>query len=59
MKGRLRAGRSPPGPAAANASTHGDLVCCSASDMAAVNDIDRFKDHIVRVRTATEPLLAY
>ena len=38
---------------------HGDLVCFLVSDMVTVNDIDRFKDYFVRVRTATEPLLAY
>jgi hypothetical protein len=38
---------------------HGDLVCFLVSDMVAVNEIERFKDYFVRVRTATEPLLAY
>lgn len=38
---------------------HGDLVCFLVSDMVDVNEIERFKDYFVRVRTATEPLLAY
>jgi hypothetical protein len=38
---------------------HGDLVCFLVSDMVGGNDIERFKDYFVRVRTATEPLLAY
>jgi hypothetical protein len=38
---------------------HGDLVCFLVSDMAAADDVGRFKDYFVRVRTATEPLLAY
>jgi hypothetical protein len=38
---------------------HGDLVCFLVSDMGGGDEIDRFKDYFVRVRTATEPLLAY
>jgi hypothetical protein len=38
---------------------HGDLVCFLVSDMVAPNETERFKDYYVRVRTATEPLLAY
>lgn len=38
---------------------HGDLVCFLVSDMVTVDEIERFKDYFVRVRTATEPLLAY
>ena len=39
---------------------HGDLVCFLVSDMVRRGtSLDRFKDYFVRVRTATEPLLAY
>jgi hypothetical protein len=38
---------------------HGDLVCFLVSDMVAASETERFKDYYVRVRTATEPLLAY
>ena len=38
---------------------HGDLICFLVSDMVAANETERFTDYFVRVRTATEPLLAY
>ena len=38
---------------------HGDLACFLVSDMVGKSDLDRFKDYFVRVRAATEPLLAY
>jgi hypothetical protein len=38
---------------------HGDLICFLVSDMVAADETERFKDYYVRVRTATEPLLAY
>lgn len=38
---------------------HGDLVCFLVSDMATADEAERFKEYFVRVRTATEPLLAY
>jgi hypothetical protein len=38
---------------------HGDLVCFLVSDMVASDETERFKEYFVRVRTATEPLLAY
>jgi hypothetical protein len=38
---------------------HGDLVCFLVSDMVGANEAEQFKEYFVRVRTATEPLLAY
>jgi hypothetical protein len=38
---------------------HGDLVCFLVSDMAAADETKRFEEYFIRVRTATEPLLAY
>ncbi len=38
---------------------HGDLVCFLVSDMATSEETERFKEYFIRVRTATEPLLAY
>lgn len=38
---------------------HGDVACFLVSDVAAGSATDRFKDYFVRVRTGTEPLLAY
>jgi hypothetical protein len=38
---------------------HGDLVCFLVSDMVGADETERFKEYFVRVRTATEPLLAY
>jgi hypothetical protein len=38
---------------------HGDLVCFLVSDMATVDETKLFEEYFVRVRTATEPLLAY
>lgn len=38
---------------------HGDLVCFLVSDMVSADETERFKEYFVRVRTATEPLLAY
>ena len=38
---------------------HGDLVCFLVSDMIGANESEQFKEYFVRVRTATEPLLAY
>ena len=38
---------------------HGDLVCFLVSDMVTADETERFKEYFVRVRTATEPLLAY
>ncbi len=38
---------------------HGDLACFLVSDLVSPGDAERFKDYFVRVRTATEPLLAY
>jgi hypothetical protein len=35
-----------------------DLACFLVSDMVSKADNERFKDYFVRVRTATEPLLA-
>ena len=36
-----------------------DVACFLVSDMVSVDDLERFKDNFVRVRTATEPSLAY
>lgn len=36
-----------------------DVACFLVSDMVSVDDLERFKDYFVRVRTATEPSLAY
>jgi hypothetical protein len=37
----------------------GDVACFLVSDMVSVDDVERFKDYFVRVRTATEPFPAY
>ena len=36
-----------------------DVACFLVSDMVSVDDLERFKDYFVRVRTSTEPALAY
>ena len=36
-----------------------DVACFLVSDMVSADDLERFKDYFVRVRTATEPSLAY
>jgi hypothetical protein len=36
-----------------------DVACFLVSDMVSADDLERFKDYFVRVRTATEPTLAY
>lgn len=36
-----------------------DVACFLVSDMVSVDDLERFKDYFVRVRTSTEPSLAY
>jgi hypothetical protein len=36
-----------------------DVACFLVSDMVSADDLERFKDYFVRVRTATEPALAY
>lgn len=36
-----------------------DVACFLVSDMVSIDDLERFKDYFVRVRTATEPSLAY
>jgi hypothetical protein len=36
-----------------------DVACFLISDMVSADDLERFKDYFVRVRTATEPSLAY
>ena len=36
-----------------------DVACFLVSDMATADEAERFKEYFVRVRTATEPLLAY
>jgi hypothetical protein len=36
-----------------------DVACFLVSDMVSLDDLERFKDYFVRVRTATEPSLAY
>jgi hypothetical protein len=38
---------------------HGDLACFLVSDMVSGDEAERFKEYFVRVRTATEPFLAY
>jgi hypothetical protein len=38
---------------------HGDLACFLVSDMVSAEEAEHFKEYFVRVRTATEPLLAY
>jgi hypothetical protein len=38
---------------------HGDLACFLVSDMVSAEELEHFKEYFVRVRTATEPLLAY
>jgi hypothetical protein len=38
---------------------HGDLACFLVSDMVGPEETERFKEYFVRVRTATEPFLAY
>jgi hypothetical protein len=38
---------------------HGDLACFLVSDMVTSEETERFKEYFIRVRTATEPLLAY
>ncbi|MGH7391726.1 MAG: hypothetical protein ACREM3_20060, partial [Candidatus Rokuibacteriota bacterium] len=37
----------------------GDLACFIVADMVAETDLAQFKDYFVRLRTATEPKLAY
>ena len=37
----------------------GDVACVIVSDMASVDQLDRFKDYFVRVRVATEPFQAF
>jgi hypothetical protein len=37
----------------------GDIACVIVSDMASVDQLDRFKDYFVRVRVATEPFQAF
>ena len=37
----------------------GDLVCFLVSDMVGADQAERFKEYFVRVRTATDPFLAY
>ena len=37
----------------------GDVACFLVSDMVSQDDLERFKDYFVRVRTATEPTIAY
>ena len=36
-----------------------DVACFIVSDMVSTDDLQRFKDYFVRIRTATEPTLAY
>ena len=36
-----------------------DVACFLVSDMVSADDLERFKDYFVRVRTSTEPALAY
>ena len=36
-----------------------DVACFLVSDMVSADDLERFKDYFVRVRTSTEPTLAY
>lgn len=38
---------------------HGDLVCFLVSDMVTSDETKLFEEYFVRVRTATDPLLAY
>jgi hypothetical protein len=38
---------------------NGDVACFLVSDMVSVDDIERFKEYFVRVRTSTEPVPAY
>jgi hypothetical protein len=38
---------------------HGDLACFLVSDMVSSDDLERFKDYFVRVRSTTEPFQAY
>jgi len=37
----------------------GDVACFLVSDMVSVDDLERFKDYFVRVRSSTDPSLAY
>ena len=36
-----------------------DIACFLVSDMVSAEDVERFKEYFVRVRSATEPVLAY
>ncbi len=36
-----------------------EIACFLVSDMVSADDLERFKDYFVRVRTSTEPTLAY
>ncbi len=38
---------------------YGDVACFLVSDMVSVDDVERFKEYFVRVRTTTEPVPAY
>jgi hypothetical protein len=37
----------------------GDVACFLISDMVSVDDLERFKDYFVRVRSSTDPSLVY
>jgi hypothetical protein len=37
----------------------GEVACFLVSDMVSEDDLERFKDYFIRVRTSTEPTLAY
>jgi hypothetical protein len=37
----------------------GDVGCFLVSDMVSTDDVERFKEYFVRIRVATEPVLAY
>jgi hypothetical protein len=38
---------------------HGDLACFLVADLVSQDDLERFKEYFVRVRTATEPVRAF
>ena len=38
---------------------YGDVACFLVSDMVSADDVERFKEYFVRVRTNTEPVPAY